>query len=37
MIKAFGLNVLYFAGGYLLFRWFLDQARQSGSLVQMGE
>ncbi len=37
MLRAALLNVLYFAGGYLLFRHFLDEARRAGSLVQMGE
>ena len=37
MLRALALNVLYFAGGYGLFRYFLEQAREAGSLVQMGE
>lgn len=37
MLRAFGLNILYFAGAYLLFRHFLWQARIKGSLMQLGE
>lgn len=37
MVKAFALNVFYFAGAYLLFRYFLWQARVKGSLMQLGE
>ncbi len=37
MIKAFGLNLLYFAGAYMLFRHFLRKARMNGSLMQIGE
>jgi ABC-2 type transport system permease protein len=37
MIKAFALNCLYFTGAYLLFRYFLWQARVKGSLMQLGE
>ena len=34
---AFALNLVYLAAGYQLFRWFMQRARESGSLVQMGE
>lgn len=34
---AFGLNLAYLGGGYFLFLWFLQRAREAGSLVQMGE
>lgn len=37
MVKAFALNILYFSGAYLLFRYFLWQARVKGSLMQLGE
>ncbi len=37
MVKAFALNVLYFSGAYLLFRYFLWQARIKGTLMQIGE
>ena len=37
MVKAFALNIFYFAGAYLLFRYFLWQARVKGSLMQLGE
>ena len=37
MLKAFALNVLYFTGAYVLFRYFLRQARIKGSLMQIGE
>ncbi len=37
MVKAFALNVFYFTGAYLLFRYFLWQARVKGSLMQLGE
>jgi ABC-2 type transport system permease protein len=37
MLKAFGLNLLYFSGAYLLFLYFLRQARIKGSLMQIGE
>lgn len=37
MLKALALNIMYFLAGFAAFRWFLEQARQSGSLVQMGE
>jgi ABC-2 type transport system permease protein len=37
MIKAFGLNLAYFAVGAAAFAVFLHRARVHGSLVQMGE
>jgi ABC-2 type transport system permease protein len=37
MAKAFLLNVVYFAGGYAAFAYFLHSARVNGTLVQMGE
>lgn len=37
MIRAFALNCFYFTGAYLLFRYFLWQARVKGSLMQLGE
>ena len=37
MVKAFALNIFYFTGAYLLFRYFLWQARVKGSLMQLGE
>jgi ABC-2 type transport system permease protein len=37
MVKALALNLLYFSGAYLLFRYFLWQARIKGSLMQIGE
>lgn len=37
MATAFTLNAGYFAASYLVFLYFLDTARRSGSLVQMGE
>ena len=37
MLTAMGLNLLYFGGAYLLFHIFLQQARQKGSLMQIGE
>jgi ABC-2 type transport system permease protein len=37
MVKAFLLNLVYFALGAAAFAFFLRQARASGSLVQMGE
>jgi len=37
MLKALLLNVMYFTGAYLLFRYFLRQARINGSLMQIGE
>jgi ABC-2 type transport system permease protein len=37
MVKAFALNVVYFALGFGAFLYFLQSARVHGSLVQMGE
>jgi len=37
MVNAFALNILYFTGAYVLFRYFLWQARVKGSLMQLGE
>jgi ABC-2 type transport system permease protein len=37
MLKAFLLNLVYFAGGFAAFGYFLQSARAHGSLVQMGE
>lgn len=37
MLRAFALNVLYFAVCYAGFRYFLESARINGTLVQMGE
>ena len=37
MLMALALNVVWITLGYLAFRWFLDEARRTGSLVQMGE
>ena len=37
MVTAFALNIVYFIGAYLLFRYFLWQARVKGSLMQLGE
>jgi ABC-2 type transport system permease protein len=37
MLISLGLNLAYFTAAYLLFRYFLWQARQKGSLVQIGE
>ena len=37
MLTAMGLNLLYFGAAYLLFHIFLHQARQKGSLMQIGE
>jgi ABC-2 type transport system permease protein len=37
MLKAFLLNLAYFAGGFAAFGYFLQSARVHGSLVQMGE
>lgn len=37
MLKALALNIIYFLAGFATFRWFLEEARRSGSLVQMGE
>jgi ABC-2 type transport system permease protein len=37
MVKAFLLNLVYFALGFAAFATFLHRARVQGSLVQMGE
>jgi ABC-2 type transport system permease protein len=37
MLKGFALNIFYFSGAYLLFRYFVRQARIKGSLMQIGE
>ncbi len=37
MLKALLLNAVYLGLSYALFRWFLEEARRTGSLVQMGE
>ena len=37
MLKAFVLNMIYFALGFAAFRYFLQSARRHGTLVQMGE
>jgi ABC-2 type transport system permease protein len=37
MLTAFALNVLYFSAAYALFHIFLHQAREKGSLMQIGE
>jgi ABC-2 type transport system permease protein len=37
MLTAFGLNILYFSAAYALFHIFLHQAREKGSLMQIGE
>jgi hypothetical protein len=37
MLKAFGLNIIYFALGFAAFAYFLQSARKHGTLVQMGE
>ncbi len=37
MLIALALNVVYIAAGYALFLYFLNEARRSGALVQMGE
>lgn len=37
MTEAFLLNILYFAGGYATFAYYLHSARVNGTLVQMGE
>ncbi len=37
MVVAFGLNLVYLAGGFWVFRHLLEVARRAGSLVQMGE
>ena len=37
MLRALGLNVVYFAAGSLAFAYFLNDARRRGTLVGMGE
>jgi ABC-2 type transport system permease protein len=37
MLVSFGLNIAYFSAAYLMFHYFLSQARQKGSLMQIGE
>jgi ABC-2 type transport system permease protein len=37
MLTAFALNIAYFSAAYLLFHFFLWQARNKGSLMQIGE
>jgi ABC-2 type transport system permease protein len=37
MLVALGLNVLYLSAAYLMFLYFLLQARRKGSLMQIGE
>lgn len=37
MVKAFLLNLVYFALGFAAFAYFFHRARVQGSLVQMGE
>ena len=37
MLRAFALNIVYFALGFAAFRYLLESARVNGSLVQMGE
>jgi ABC-2 type transport system permease protein len=37
MLRALALNVIYFALGSASFAWFLNDARQRGTLVGMGE
>ena len=37
MLRAFALNIVYFALGFAAFRFLLQSARVNGSLVQMGE
>jgi ABC-2 type transport system permease protein len=37
MVRAFLLNLVYFAAGFAAFAYFLHRARVHGSLVQMGE
>jgi ABC-2 type transport system permease protein len=37
MVKAFVLNLVYFAAGCAVFAYFLQSARVNGTLVQMGE
>ncbi len=37
MLMALVLNAIYIAAAYAVFLYYLDEARRSGSLVQMGE
>ena len=37
MAWALVLNAVWISVGYLVFHWFLEEARRQGSLVQMGE
>ena len=37
MWQAFGLNLLFIAGGYATFRLFLRSTRIHGSLLSIGE
>jgi ABC-2 type transport system permease protein len=37
MVKALALNVVYFVLGFTAFGYFLQSARENGTLVQMGE
>jgi ABC-2 type transport system permease protein len=37
MLISFGLNIAYFSAAYLMFHYFLWQARRKGSLMQIGE
>src|SRR5581483_6145591 len=37
MVKALALNAVYFLAGCAVFAYFLESARASGTLVQMGE
>jgi len=37
MWEAFGLNLLFIAGGFGAFRWFLRSTRINGSLLSIGE
>ena len=37
LLKAFALNIAYFAAAYAAFAYFLHSARVNGTLVQMGE
>lgn len=37
MLNAFALNAAYFTASYLMFHYFLWQARIKGTLMQIGE
>ncbi|MEZ5851374.1 MAG: ABC transporter permease [Hyphomicrobiaceae bacterium] len=37
MLWALALNVAWISLAYLAFRWFLNEARRTGALIQMGE